>query len=346
MSLRLRQDGPSNGGKGESNPAIFTSPGATYHADRCEPLRAAVRRGEVRLSALVHRGYPGRLMPAGVLPEVSTVGFWDAIGNQTWGLDWHRNEGIELTYLARGRTDFLVDEESFILRSGQLTVTRPWQQHRVGNPFIGSSRLCWLILDVGVRRPDQKWQWPDWMILSPKDLERLTTLLSQNEQPVWPASDEIAACFERLASLVRTREPTLAQTRLRLYINEMFIALRELLEARNIKLDRRLVSTRRSVELFLSSLFLHVAEEWPLDKMAYQMRVGSDSLLQLLPANHEYDASPVPGPLPNHGSEENADRPSEHERHGCCHGLWLPQQPVLLYRFSAKHAPLASRLAR
>lgn len=159
------------------NPAVFSSPSATYHADRCEPLRAAVRRGEVRLAALVHRGYPGRVMPAGMLPEVSTTGFWDATGTQTWGLDWHRNEGIELTYLARGRTEFLVDTESFTLESGHLTITRPWQRHRVGNPHIGPSRLCWLILDVGVRRPDQPWKWPDWMILSPTDQRRLTALL-------------------------------------------------------------------------------------------------------------------------------------------------------------------------
>ena len=195
----LNGNGNNNGG--DSVPAVFSSPGAMYHADRCEPLRAAVRRGEVRLSAFVHRGYPGRPMPASLLPEVSTVGFWDAAGPQTWGLDWHRNEGIELTYLARGRTAFLVEAESFALESGQLTITRPWQRHRVGNPHIGPSRLCWLILDVGVRRPDQSWQWPNWMILSSKDLRRLTAMLSQNEQPVWRANDEIGACFERLAGL-------------------------------------------------------------------------------------------------------------------------------------------------
>ena len=117
--------------------ATFLSPSGTYHADRCEPLCAAVRRGEVRLAALARRGYPGRPMPTGMLREVSTVGFWDAAGEQTWGLDWHRNEGIELTYLARGTTSFLVDAESFVLESGHLTITRPWQRHRVGNPTIG-----------------------------------------------------------------------------------------------------------------------------------------------------------------------------------------------------------------
>jgi AraC-like DNA-binding protein len=254
---------------------MFSSPSATYTADRCGPLRAALRRGEVRLSAWVHHGYPGRRLPGGMLPEVSSVGYWDAVGPQTWGLDWHRNEGIEITYLARGRTPFLVDDECFMLESGHLTVTRPWQRHRVGNPLIGPSRLCWLIFDVGVRRPDQTWQWPDWMILSAADLDRLTTLLSHNEQPVWPANDEIAACFERLAGLAQMREPARAQSRLKLYINELLIALRELLEERRIKLDARLTSKLRSVELFLNSLPEHLQEEWTLDKMAYQCGLGA-----------------------------------------------------------------------
>ena len=273
MKSTNSKSGPLTGSK--NVPAVFSSPHSTYHADRCEALRAAVRRGEVRLCAHVHGGYPGRLMPADVLAEVSTVGFWDATGSQTWGLDWHRNEGIELTYLASGMTDFLVEEKTYNLRSGHLTITRPWQQHRVGNPLIGPSRLCWLILDVGVRRPDQKWQWPSWMILSQADLDRLTKLLSQNEHTVWRANDEIAACFEHLSTLVQSKHPLKVQSRLQLYINELFIALRELLEEHKLELDAHLTSTRRTVELFLSTLPENLKEEWTLDKMAYQCGLGA-----------------------------------------------------------------------
>lgn len=266
--------------KAGSQSAVFMSPGETYHADRCEPLSQAVRRGEVRLSALVRRGYPGRPMPEGMLPEVSTVGFWDATGGQSWGLDWHRNEGIELTYLARGRTDFDVDQEHFTLQSGQLTITRPWQRHRVGNPFVGPSRLCWIILDVGVRRPDQPWRWPEWLILSGTDLRRLTTLLSHNEQPVWRANDEIGACFERLAGLVQTKAPLTVQTRLRLYINELFISLRELLEEKEVNLDPHLTSTHRTVEFFLNALPQHLDHPWTLPEMAQQCGLGSSAFAE------------------------------------------------------------------
>jgi len=264
-----------------SRPAVFFSLGETYHADRCEPLREAVRRGEVRLSALVRRGYPGRELPPKMLPEVSTVGFWDATIPQSWGLDWHRNEGIELTYLARGKTDFQVDNESFKLESGHLTITRPWQRHRVGNPTVGPSRLCWLILDLGVRRPDQAWKWPDWLILSPTDLRRLTTLLSHNEQPVWRANDEIGACFEKLANLLQSPSVTGVQTRLQLHINELFIALQELLDQKTVSLNPHLITTQRTVELFLGELPKHLENRWTLPEMAAQCGLASSAF-----ANH------------------------------------------------------------
>lgn len=263
-----------------SRSAVFLSPGETYHADRCEPLRTAVRQGEVRLNALARRGYPGRPLPSRILPEVSTVGFWDATGPQSWGLDWHRNEGIELTYLSRGKLDFLVDTESFQLESGHLTITRPWQVHRVGNPVVGPSRLHWLILDVGVRRPDQAWRWPPWLVFSPPDQRRLTTLLSHNEQPVWHANDEIGACFERMARLVDATEAAAVQTKLQLRINELFVTLLDLLQEKNAPLDSRLTSTRRTVELFLAGLPGHLNQPWSLDDMAWQCGMGSSAFAE------------------------------------------------------------------
>ena len=104
--------------------------------------------------------YPGKRLPEKCLQEVCSVGVWDASKTQNWGLDWHRNEGVEITYLEKGSLGFSVDGWEGQLMPGNLTVTRPWQKHRVGNPEVGASRLHWLILDVGVRQPHFAWQWP------------------------------------------------------------------------------------------------------------------------------------------------------------------------------------------
>ena len=255
-------------------PALFQTAGGTYKADTCEPLKAAVTRGEARLVAVARRSYPGKPLPARRLVEICTAGFWDAPKDQRWGLDWHRNEGIELTYLDRGKLGFAVDGQTCALRRGDLTVTRPWQLHRVGLPEVTASRLYWLILDVGVRRPHQPWRWPKWLVCSPQDLARLTRLLRHNEQPVWQAGGGVGECFRRLGACLELADASARETRLRLHINEVLIALLELLQRKRITLDESLSSSQRTVELFLAELPKHIEHEWDLETMAEQCGLG------------------------------------------------------------------------
>ncbi|MFN8454275.1 MAG: AraC family transcriptional regulator [Anaerolineae bacterium] len=251
-------------------PVIFQGKDQIYHADTCEPLKAAAQRDEVSLRAWSRGSYPGLPLPAGLLPEIRSLGMWDAARPQSWGLDLHCNEGIEFTYLARGKTGFEVDGKSWLLKKGDLTITRPWQFHRVGNPNVGASRLYWLILDVNVRRPNQPWHWPAWLVCSRSDLKQLTRLLAHNEQPVWPADEDTARCFNRLAELLESQTPENSETRLKLYINELIIAVLEMLQQRHILLDERLSTSQRAVEMFLAALPEHAGYDWDLKAMAQQ----------------------------------------------------------------------------
>lgn len=259
-------------------PVSFRSQSELYHADTCAPLAEAVARGELRLAALGRGSYPGRPLPAHDLRELHSLGVWDAHTSQHWGLDWHRNEGIELTYLAAGHLDFAVEHKSFTLGPGNFTITRPWQKHRVGNPNVAASRLIWLILDVGVRRPNQAWHWPAWMLLDSALLRQLTVKLRQNEQPVWKADRRLARCFEDLAAHCGRPLSNTHLTRLKLLINDLWIALDELLATRRIELDESLSSSERTVRLFLEDLRGRSEEPWTLETMARQCGIGRSSL--------------------------------------------------------------------
>jgi AraC family L-rhamnose operon regulatory protein RhaS len=174
---------------------IYQDHERTFEADTCEPVVRAAESGQLRHVTLASGHYPGRRIARGALPGVKAVGFWDAPHDQDWGLDWHRNEGIELTLLESGRLGFAVEGKAYRRQAGDLTFTRPWQQHCVGDPYVGAGRLHCLILDVGVRRPHQTWRWPSWVLLTPGDLEFLTTVLRHNEQPVWRASPDVCQRF-------------------------------------------------------------------------------------------------------------------------------------------------------
>jgi len=254
---------------------IYRERGRTYHADACVPLVEATARGELRYEAFGRGAYPGRPLPRGVLPGLRGVGVLDAARPQSWGLDWHRNEGIELTLLETGRMPFAVEgRRRFRLAPGDLTITRPWQPHRVGDPTLGFGRLHWFILDVGVRQPHQEWHWPDWLVLAREDLDELTGFLRGNERPVWRAGPEIEACFRKIGGRLAGARMPAAATALAVYLNEVFLLLLQMFRARRVPLSRSLTSARRSTELFLRALPSNLGERWTLDSMAESCGLG------------------------------------------------------------------------
>ncbi len=258
-------------------PLIYQEQDHKFEADRCEALVRAAEAGQVRLVALARGGYPGWRLSARHLPGLSSVGFWDARGSQKWGLDWHRNEGIEITYLETGRMAFSLEREKWTLDPGSMTITRPWQPHRVGDPHIGAGRLHWLILDVGVRRPHQTWQWPSWIVLTREDMKELTTLLSHNEQPVWQVSDSLGACFREISGALERSGANPNISRMTVYLNELLFLLLEMLRSHHVGLNPGLSSSRRTVELFLEDLRRNpesLAEPWTLESMAERCDLG------------------------------------------------------------------------
>ena len=256
----------------------------TYVADRCKPLTQAVQQEKIKLCALARHGYPGMPLRSSELPGVLSVGFWDAQGVQEWGLESHCNEGIELTFLETGHIVFRLGQRKYTLSPGNMTVTRPWQPHALGDPTISLCRLHWIILDVDVHRPHQQWKWPDWFVLTKDDLKKLTMLLRQNETPVWTSNSAVSLCFKQIAEVVQSRRTSMRISRLMVLINELFLSIYEMLTSKRLKLRPELTGPQRTVGLFLenlkndSSLLSH---EWSIHEMADTCELGMTHFIHL-----------------------------------------------------------------
>jgi AraC-like DNA-binding protein len=264
---------------------IFRNHEGSFEADTCQPLVEAAQRGEVKLHALVHGHYPGCPLPPGELPGMKTVGFWDARQCQTWGLPWHRNEGIEITFLESGRLAFAVDDREYALQPDALTITRPWQKHRLGDPCVGAGRLHWLILDVGVRRPNQSWKWPGWIMLREPDRTELAGILRQTDRPVWKASTEIRHCFHSIAAAIESDQKGSSISTLTIRVNELLLLFLTLFRKKKPALNESLTTSRRTVELFLADLEAHpehLALEWSVGEMAESCGLGVTQFVQIV----------------------------------------------------------------
>ena len=248
----------------------FFTRGESFSIDRCLPQLQAIRNGQIDFHAFSHGRYPGKRIDSETLSGVSSIGFWDAVGEPNWGLEAHRNEGIELVLLETGNIVFSVDGDRYDLSAGDLTVTRPWQEHRLGNPNIGPGRLHWVILDVNVRRPDEEWRWPHWVVLSDDNLKELTQKLRLNENPIWRASPEMIHCFREIAHSVQYSDKD-CFSRIAIHLNHLLLSLLEVLREQQSKEHPDLITRRRVVRMFFDSLCGHsegLANAWSLEKMA------------------------------------------------------------------------------
>lgn len=216
---------------------------------------------------------PGEPLARDALPQLNSVGTWEATSNQDWGLDWHRNEGIEFTCVSSGSLEFSCESENFDLVAGDITITRPWQLHRVGRPSVTSSTLTWFIIDVDVRRPNQDWIWPTWIPIAGRDLTRLTELLSHNERPVWRANKALLTAVDTLERTLRGRVSQ-PMARIATATTEVLIELGDLLEHETPVLNPYLSSTERTVSLFLAQLADRLDEQWTIEKMAHDCGLG------------------------------------------------------------------------
>ena len=257
--------------------AIYQDRRKPYEIDTCEPQVRAVREGKIKLHALTKGHYPGAKLSSSVLPGLNSIGFWDGAGAQDWGLDEHRNEGVEIVFLETGKMGFTVDKRHYDLVPGSLTITRPWQLHKLGDPNIGPGRLHWLILDVRVRRPNQDWRWPGWLMLTPEDLAELTRKLRHSEMPVWKSTPEIAQTFHKISHCILDWNEPHAISRMIINLNQLLISILVALTAQQTGENPELTSRRRTVELFLKDLAenpVSLQELWTLDLMAEHCGMG------------------------------------------------------------------------
>ncbi|WP_158500278.1 AraC family transcriptional regulator [Sphingobacterium sp. ML3W] len=249
-----------------------------YKPDRCEQLIYASQIGAVGMKGLSRFDYPGQELPDTVLPGIYSMGYWDAKMDQNWGLDWHRNEGIEFSFMESGNLYFSTEKETVHLHPGSLTITKPWQLHKVGNPKVTVGKQYWIIIDVGVRQPHQEWVWPDWIILSKEDLEYLTKILRENDDLVWQSDKKIQECFLEIGKCLDLAEIEIQHSKLKILINSLLLEILNLFKRGHIEFDQSLTYNLRTVEIFLNHLRSDFVKSWTLEDMAEHCGLGKTSL--------------------------------------------------------------------
>lgn len=253
----------------------------TKESDNCSSLSEAALRGEVQFEARSRRSYPGVALDPSELPGLSTVGYWNAVGQQNWGLPMHRNEGIEICYLLKGETSFATDSEEHTLRAGDITITRPWQRHRLGNPYIRPCQLFWVILDVETSTARPTWEFPDWICPDAKSRRELLRVFRKNQCcQINDLDHELKGEIQRACDRVADASP-LAIAKLASLINLLLLGIADQLKKGIHPSVNDPLGFDQTIRQFFHGLEASsekAAEPWSVGEIAYTCRVGKSYL--------------------------------------------------------------------
>lgn len=262
------------------SPAIFQADGSRYEADSCIPLMEALDSGRIKGAAWSRGQYPGTRLQADQLPGICSIGCWDAEQDQDWYIPPHRNEGIELSVVLSGSVRFEAGTVSESLTRGRVALTAPWQEHCVGRPAITTSRLLYLIVDVGVRRPNATWIWPDWFPASDRDRAALAGDIIRCPHPVFSAPPDMMWAFDRMFDLLTDSSADADAATMCLLAGLVLNGLAKVLAVQP-HCGATLSDTHHAVKLFLSGLCRHLDHPWRLDEMAGQCGLSRSRMTEV-----------------------------------------------------------------
>lgn len=256
----------------KNTPFYLDIDGKMYDPDCCAPLKTATQQRNIEMYTLARDHYPGIQLKEDELENIKSIGYWNATKQQAWELEWHYNEGIEICFLEAGQVDISIGDDILPLYPQYISITRPWLRHKIGH--IGRSKLHWFILDVGVRFPHQEWMWPNWIVVSKSNLSKLTKHLQLNEQPIWKANNALKDCFVELGQIILQNDTPYLDSKIKICVNRILISLLELFESESVPFDEKLISSKRSVELFLAELDSLYEQIWTVERMAEYCGLG------------------------------------------------------------------------
>ncbi len=250
-------------------------------ADDCTPLTKAVDRGEVTLVSLARGQYPGIRLERGQLPGLRSIGYWDAVGPQSWGLPMHRNEGIEICYLLTGETAFSTHSEERILHAGDITITRPWQPHCLGDPNIGPCKLFWMILDVESGDGREAWEFPSWIGPDAESRRELLGVFRKNQRcHLVDEGQQLKGFMNTVCDQLANTGP-LMSAQLSNWINYLFLSVAQRLSSDIVENAADPLGFNQTIRQFFKGMEASsdkAAEPWTVAEMARACRVGKTYL--------------------------------------------------------------------
>jgi AraC-like DNA-binding protein len=195
----------------------------------------------------------------------------------------HFNHGIEICYVTKGRYEWEVNNNRYLLFPGNGFVTCPWQKHGSPHEVVDLGEIYWLVIKPEIFNTDGSFFLGEWSRFTPDDNKKIGAVLSSNSKHSLEKAQALKLLFEKLARELKDKEFGYYQ-RVCNIVEEFLINILRIIEGR----ESRIVENKIWFSNFDRMLRSGLDQKWTLKKMTDRTNIGITALTQRVKENTGY----------------------------------------------------------
>lgn len=216
-------------------------------------------------------------------PFINDFGFEEYKDIRQKPLQLHFNHGIELCYVMKGRYDWVVEEQQYLLFPGNGFVTCPWEKHGSPHEVVDLGEIYWIVIRPEVFSKDGHFYLGEWSRFSDSENQLIGQVLAQNTKHTIEKAQAFRQLFERLHAEIEKKEFGYYQ-RVCNIVEELLINTVRIIQNR----ENQWNENRNWFSNFDYHLNQNLSKKWTLEEMSQINRVGVTTLTQLVKKHTGY----------------------------------------------------------
>ena len=218
------------------------------------------------------------------IPHVWVMGRAVVTDSSRHALPIHRNPGIEICLLDKGRFEWTIEDGRYVMYPGDCTFTLPWQEHGGTQGIMDIGHLSWMIIKPDEFSGDGRLKLGKWSSIPHAQQAWIGKTLVNAPRPYFTASSYLKLLYEELVGEIRGRSKW-REDRVNRLIDELLCLVAS--GAVNSTLVRK---ASFDIGLLKSKISADLTRRWTLDDLEKLSGYGKSMLNQLIRSQTGYSS--------------------------------------------------------